>query len=361
MRQERKDNIPMNDKGFMFYSHDGHAELKEKHMSREDFTRIPVAVKIANNVFRVEELYHMLILALVEFNDLTSREADLSRYSTREEFDFGIFRIDCNRRAANFLTVLKMYQEYVAPGEKGERSLFGVGTQIFQKEAFKTCNVLRNYIQHVASFPVTITWSSFMLACNEELKSVHVAIPVEELLKNTSNIKAATLQELQDIANGLSVIDVTEAFLSAMDFIDAIHCTIRAGEYCSNQYQRERDFLLRIDNEYPKSGLWCWRDATKDSSHCDGTVPYLAQKQIHMIDYFRRKYKCDGCHAKCFITSMPTDLVKRLAEADKDVAGFVNKGGMVVESPSTGHKIFSSRFNSKERLDWYANYKPFGT
>ena len=54
-------------------------------------------------------------------------------------------------------------------------------------------------------------------------------------------------------------------------------------------------------------------------------------------------------------------LVKRLAEADKDVAGFVNKGGMVVESPSTGHKIFSSRFNSKERLDWYANYKPFGT
>ena len=108
----------MRNESCIFYKERDGKELASVEISAAEFNRIKPAVRKVDEVFRAEELYHMLVTSLLAFNDLIVREADRSRFAEHGSREFGFFRIECNRLAAGFLTVLNMYSEYGKDGVK---------------------------------------------------------------------------------------------------------------------------------------------------------------------------------------------------------------------------------------------------
>lgn len=345
--------ISMGVETYVFYRHNRQKELGQKPMPGQTFESIANNVRIVCEVSRCEELYHMLVASLLEFVSLPIKEAEKSRYTNTEELQTSFYRIECNRRAANFLTVLKMYREFVCPIEKGGRSKYGVSKSLFQKKEFRFCDALRNYIQHIDCFPITLTSNCCRLACGEYLRTSHVIIPTNKLVAKSGHAKDGTRDDLLLLAESLTEVDLTLAFQMVMDFIDEIHLIVRKSPYVKKDFVAARKSLDAIKAEYLDLGYCAYRFEEDEEMDCRGYMPYLAERQLGMIDHFTRIYPCQGGNARTYTTSMPESIIKRLSVADEDVAGYVRNGGVVASFERGNRVITSSKYQRKVMRERY--------
>ena len=343
----------MKPKTYIFFKERNGKDVDRKTMSPPDFAQISKDVDLVLTVSRSEELYHMLVSALLEFDALPMKRVESCRYADYDELNSDLYRIDCNRCAANFLTVLKMYREFVSPEEKGVRSPFGVGKGLFEKKEFRFCNGLRNYIQHIDCFPITLSNGSQYLACKEELRTAHVIVPSEELLRNSARAKDGTKSDIELLAREMKSVDLSQVFQMVMDFIDDIHQRVRKSSLASKEFESAEKRLSAVELEYLGAGFWMYRYDGDDECQCRGTMPYLASKQLGRVAYFRKTYKCKGGNAKVYTTSMSSDLIKRLSTADKDVAEYVRNGGVVASFDRGKRTVTSTKYTAKEMRGWY--------
>lgn len=341
----------MRNESYIFYKERDGKELASVEISAAEFDRIKPAVRKVDEVFRVEELYHMLVTSLLAFNDLIVREADRSRFAEHGSREFGFFRIECNRLAAGFLTVLNMYSEYVSPPQ--EKSKFGIGKRLFEKESLKFCKGLRNYIQHVGCFPLTGTWSAVGLACDDSLRSVHVTIPTAQLLENPDNIQPGTLAILKKMTTMYESIDVPEMFLAVLSFVDEIQTRVRASSFYKDVMSNDVVFLQTLDTQLVKAGYFVYRYGTDSVGECRGTVPYMAQKQIDMITVFRERYSCRHNKVKEHLVLIPHEIVQRLADADCDVGRLVQSNGIIHTDRTSSRRIVLTKYQRKELRKMY--------
>lgn len=338
---------------YVFYRHNRQKELGQKPMSAQVFNSIADNVRIVCEVSRCEELYHMLITALLEFNALPLKESEYCRYANREELHTSFYRIECNRRAANFLTVLKMYREFVCPTANDERSKYGVSKRLFEKKEFRFCDALRNYIQHIDCFPITLTNNCCCLACDEKLRTSHVIIPIKELSRKFDRAKGGTKDDLLLLEKSLTEVDLTQAFQMVMDFVDEIQTSVRNGSFSRSNFESARDSLEEIEAEYLDQGYFDYRFEEDEELDCRGSMPYLAQRQLELIKHFREIYPCKGGNANTYATSMPSSIMNRLSVADKNVAEYVRNGGVIASFEREKRTITSTKYTTKEMREWY--------
>lgn len=131
---------------YVFYKeHDGKVIATET-VSEEDFNRVDEAAQYVMRIYRVEEIFHMIMSALLDFNRLIFQRADQGRIAEDDVLDNELFRIRINQCAATFLTSLDMYQEYLH--SNGGQSPFSISADKFRDDRFGVCKAVRNYIQH---------------------------------------------------------------------------------------------------------------------------------------------------------------------------------------------------------------------
>lgn len=343
----------MKHSSYVFFKERDGKDVDRKVMKAFDFERIEGDIDLVSSVSRCEELYHMIVTALLEFNVLPIKRVELCRYADFDELNSDLYRIECNRCAASFLTILKMYREYVSPEEKGARSLFGVSKRLFEKKEFRFCNGLRNFIQHVDCFPITLSNDGRYLACREMLRTSHVTIPVENLLKKCFRATKGTRADLELLASEMKEVDLSQIFQMVMDLVDEVHRVVRSSSRASDEFESAKIRLKSIEAEYLAKGFWMYRYDGDDKYQCRGTMPYLASRQLRRVAYFRKIYKCKGGNAKVYTTSLPSDLIKRLAVADEDVEGYVRNNGVVASFEREKRIVTSTKYTTREMRKWY--------
>jgi len=343
--------IEVNSGDYIFYKSSGDTEEKTKLMSRETFDRIGRDVAVVLEVCRVEQLYHMLVQAVMAFDGLVVRRCECMRFASGADVEDELFRTDCNQYAANFLTVLQMYRDYISPD--GIESKFGVSKALYNKLPFRFCKALRNYIQHEKFFPITLSSFGGSLAMGEWLRSSLVLVPSSELLATCNQKNDEQVEVFSLLAKQAKEVDLSQMFLQAMDFIREIHLSVRACPYCGSEYEKVRNRLLGIEREYLALGMTEYRYDDDPQMECRGTIPYLAQRQIGLVDYFRRRYACNGMVANTYVSNIPQETIERAAWADKDVSGLVKAGGVVARFEKEDRTILSSKYQGSKMRGWY--------
>ena len=172
------------EKKYIFVEHfqNERNETKTRHiyeMPEDEFAKIPQANTKVFEVHRFEELFSMLAENLFAFNRVITSYADKARIQSMFLVDYFQKRIDVNRAALNFFSTLFMYRDFVKKRFKDNYIL-----DFFKNnEKYIRCEVMRNYIQHVESFPVNLNTS--YSRCDLELMLASVSFQID-----ASNLKA---------------------------------------------------------------------------------------------------------------------------------------------------------------------------
>lgn len=338
---------------YVFYKeHDGKVVATET-VPEEDIKRVANAALDVMRVYRVEEIFHMIMSALSEFNGLVFQQADQRRVSEDDVLDNELFRIRINQCAATFLTALDMYQGYLHPSNAVPP--FSLPANIFSDDRFEVCKALRNYIQHVSTVGINIGWGGSLCACKEKLCYFSVSADAKEIRKNKDKLHKSSWESLNKFIDGKMEMNLFEMFNSVVDVLFAIHKEVRVSIEYAVQYQDSAQFLSEMHDKLLGRGFIWYRLDGDDELECRGQVPYFYDRQLKAIDYLQRRYRCNGKSSKgsFYATTAPQNMVNRMAEADRIVEQYVKNNGVVVGSDNGNLKITNSKFTTPKMREWY--------
>lgn len=276
-------------------------------MSEEEFLRIEIANKKVSEIYRFEEMFAMLIDNFYAFNNVIFTYADRARLHSA--FSGGYFhkRIDVNRAALNFFATLNMYQDFVCKHIKVFKDNF------LKNREIQRCLVMRNYIQHVESFPVIASTSRSNGDLDVTLASVHFQVAANKL--KIDCLHKGTQKSFSAFFDMDEQIDLYEIINRGMAEIQIIQKKIR-GLPLYDEYSSSKIFLLDIEKKVAPNGLftnppyYCFEsEAGQNPRPC-----VLAINTIKFIDENISIYDCTSSCANQFITTAPPDFVKKCRE-----------------------------------------------
>jgi len=338
---------------YVFYKeHDGKVIATET-VPEEDIKRVAVAAQDVMRVYRVEEIFHMIMSALLEFNSEVFKRADLGRIADDNVVETELLRIRINRCAAAFLTSLDMYREYLKPSKKEIPPPFSISVDKFKDSRFMVCKAVRNYIQHVSTVGVNISWGGCLCACGEKLCSFSVSADASEMRRNIDKLNDHSREILNEFIEGKTEINLYEMFNSVVDVLSDIQKDVRASTEYAVQYKNNAMFLEQLHERLREKGFLWYRYEGDDEVACRGEAPYLYERQREMISFLSRRYRGGQTVNKYYATTAPQEMVHRMAEADRIVERYVKDNGVVAEFDKGARKITSSQFTTKKMRDWY--------
>lgn len=338
---------------YVFYKeHDGKVVATET-VPEDDIKRVANAVMDVIRVYRVEEVFHMIMSALLEFNNLIFQRADQGRIANDDILDTELFRIRINQCAATFLTSLKMYHEYLRP-EKTSHP-FSIVADKFSDSRIEVCEAVRNYIQHISTIGINISWGGSACACGERLCSFSVSADTVEMKRHIDKLHARSSAILNKFISGEEEFNVYEIFNGVVDVLFDIHNEVRASKEYAVEYKNSAQFLSEMQSKLLERGFWLYRFECDDEFECRGQVPYFYDRQRKAIDYLQRRYRCNDKSSKgsFYATTAPQNMVNRMAEADRIVERYVKDNGVVAEFDSGNRKVTSSQFTTEKMREWY--------
>ena len=338
---------------YVFYKEKDGKVIATETVSEDDLNRVDEAAQYVMRIYRVEEIFHMIMSSLLEFNCLIFQRADQGRIAEDDVLDNELFRVRINQCAATFLTSLEMYQDYLHP-QRGP-SPFSIPTDKFSDDRFEVCKAVRNYIQHISTVGINISWGGSACACGEKMCSFSVSADADEMKKNKDKLQNSTRKSLSKFIDGKSELNLFEMFNSVVDVLFAIHKEVRASVEYAMQYQNSAQFLSKMHDRLLGRGFIWYRLDGDDELECMGQVPYLYDRQLKAIDYLQRRYRCNGKSSKgsFYATTAPQNMVNRMAEADRIVEQYVKNNGVVVGSDNGNLKITNSKFTTPKMREWY--------
>ncbi len=334
---------------YVFYKEKDGKVIESETITESAIKRVAEAAQDVMRIYRVEEIFHMVMMALFAFNREVSQESDRKRIVHGGVIENELFRIRINQCAASFLTALEMYQYYLSPDDGCPP--FTVDAKVLKDDRFDVCKALRNYIQHVSTVGVNISWGSDACACGEKLSSLSVAADAEEMKTNKNKMR--TWNKLERYVKGKKELDLYETFNGVVDVLFAMHQKVRMSKEYSVRYEASAKFLSEMQARLLARGLSAYRYEDDDETECRGTVPYFYDRQRMAIDYFRECYRCGELSSKgsFYSTTAPQNLVSRMATADRIIERYVRANGVV--SKIGNDKIINTQFTSKKMRDWY--------
>ncbi|MBR6734636.1 MAG: hypothetical protein IKL96_09595 [Kiritimatiellae bacterium] len=338
---------------YVFYKENDGKVIATETVSEEDFNRVDVAAQYVMRIYRVEEIFHMIMSALLEFNRLIFQRADQGRIAEDDILDNELFRIRINQCAATFLTSLDMYQEYLHP--TGGLSPFSISVDKFRDDRFEVCKAVRNYIQHISTVGINISWGGSACACGEKMCSFSVSADADEMKKNKDKLRKTTWKSLSKYIDGKSELNLFEIFNGVVDVLSAIQKEVRASTEYAIEYQNHAQFLSKMYARLIARDFWLYRLEGDSEYECKGHTPYFYDRQLKAIDYLRRRYRCEGNSIVngFYATTAPQNMVNRMAKADRIVERYVKDNGVVAEFDRGNRKITSSQFTTPKMREWY--------
>lgn len=338
---------------YVFYKEQDGKVIATETVPEEDIKRVANAVLDVIRVYRAEEIFHMIMSALCEFNGLVFQQADQRRISDDDELDNELFRIRINQCAATFLTALDMYQEYLYPSKA--LPPFSLPSNVFGDDRFEVCKALRNYIQHVSTVGINIGWGGSLCACKEKLCYFSVSADANEISKNKDKLRKSSWVSLNKFIDGKKELNLFAMFNSVIDVLFDIHSEVRASKEYAVEYKNSAQFLSKMHDRLLGRGFIWYRFDGDDELKCRGQVPYFYDRQRKAIDYLQRRYRCNDNFSKgsFYATTAPRSMVNRMAEADRIVERYVKDDGVVAEFDRGNRKITSSLFTTEKMRGWY--------
>ena len=336
---------------YVFYKERDGKVVATEIVPEEDIKRVAVAGQDVMRVYRVEEIFHMIMSALLEFNSVVFQRADLGRVADDNVVEAEMFRIHINQCAAMFLTALDMYHEYLQP-ENGPRP-FAISGDRFNDSRFAICKAVRNYIQHVSTVGINISWGWSACACEEQLCSCSVSADAIDMRRHMDKLHKASLALLNKFLEGKEELNLYEIFNGVVDLLSEIHNAVRASKEYAVDYENSALFLAQLHERLDKQGFFWYHYEDDGENKHRGRVPYLYERQREMISFLRQRYKCRQVGNKYYATTAPHEMIHRMAEADQIVEQYVKDNGVLAELDNGSRKITSSKFTTKKMRDWY--------
>lgn len=280
-------------------------------MSEEEFIKIAPANAKVFEVYRFEELFAMLADNFFAFNNVVTSYADKARLQSMIGSNYFQKRMDVNRAALNFFSTLFMYRDFVKERIKEKNIL-----DFFQNNRkFVRCLVMRNYIQHVESFPINLSTSSNM--CDIKLISTSVYFQVMASDLKEEHMNSDTRNKFHDFFAMDEKIDLYEIINQGMGEIQLIHKKIREMPLYSVEYKEYRDFILDVTKNIaktnPNSTAPHFYFESDDNSQTWKSI-FIATDTIRFIDDNIKCYPCQHSNANNFITTAPQEFLKKCSD-----------------------------------------------
>lgn len=344
---------------YIFYKEQDGKVVATEIVPEEDMKRVVVAVRDVVRVCRVEEIFHMIMSALQEFNAEVLRKADQERVTHVDTVGNELFRVRVNQCAATFLTAIEMYQEYLCT-ESGNHP-FSISFDKFDNDRFKVCKGIRNYIQHVATIAINISWGGDTFALGEKMCSFSVSADTEDMKKNKDKMRKGSWESLNKFIEGRKELNLYEVFNGVVDVLFDIQNDVRASKEYAVEYENSALFLTQLHERLMRQGFIWYRYEGDDENECRGHIPYLYHRQREMISFLRQRYTRTQTTARFYATTAPLEMINRMAAADRIVSTYVKNNGVVAEFEKGASRITDSRFTTKKMRDWYLQERQAGT
>ena len=338
---------------YVFYKESDGKVVATETVPEEDIKRVAVAAQDVIRVYRVEEIFHMIMSALLEFNSEVFKRADLGRVAADNVVETELLRIRINQCAATFLTSLDMYREYLKPSKEEIPPPFSISVDKFKDSRFVVCKAVRNYIQHVSTVGVNISWGGSSCACGENLCSFSVSADALEMGRNIGKMREPSQKSLNMFIEGKTEINLYEIFNSVVDVLFDIQKDVRASKEYAVEYNDSAMFLEQLHVRLREKGLFWYRYEGDDEVVCRGEMPYLYERQREMISFLNQRYRGRQSVNKYYATTAPQEMIHRMAEADRIVERYVKDNGVVAEFDKGTRKIICSQFTTKKMRAWY--------
>lgn len=280
-------------------------------MQEDEFTKIAPANAKVFEVYRFEELFAILIDNFLEFNKSVLAYADKARLQMFYFGDYFQKRIDINRAALNFFSTLFMYRDFVKKHIKEKNIL-----DFFKdNREFVRCLVMRNYIQHVESFPIISNVNYARCDINVELASVRFQIEASKLKESLMNDD--TRNKFHVFFDMDEKIDLYDIINQGMGQIQLIQKQIREMPLYSVEYKECKDFLLEIEKKIARTNP-CLMNShlyiESDGDSRDWKPCVITTDAIKFIDKNIECYPCNYSNSTHFITTAPQEFVKKCSD-----------------------------------------------
>ena len=287
--------------------------LEEKtpiyEMSEEELQRIQEANEKVYEIYRVEELFSMLIDNFYAFNNVIITYADRARLQSVLSEDYFQKRIAVNRAALNFFATLSIYLDYVYERIDGKET----DADFSQNRNIQRCMVMRNYIQHVESFPVISNTSYAKCDVDVTLSSVRFLVDSKSL--KTDKLHKGTQERFLNSFDAGEQIDLYEIINCGMAEVITKQKQIRKLPLYE-EYIKCKMFLLDMEEKISTGGISVYHPSfyfeSGDWQHFK--TCFLAMDTIKFIDKNISNYGCTSSFADNFITTAPPDFVKKCTD-----------------------------------------------
>ena len=344
---------------YIFYKEQDGKVVATEIVPEEDIKRVADAAQDVRRVYRVEEIFHMIMSALLEFNSEIFQAADLSRIAVDNVVENELLRIRINQCVATFLTTLDLYHEYMYL-DKGHLR-FSISADKFNDNRFTICKAVRNYIQHIATIGINIKWGGSLCACGEKLCSFSVSADASEIRRNMDKLHEPSRNALNEFIERKTEINLYEIFNGVVDVLFDIQKDVRASKEYAVEYKDSAMFLEELHERLRAKGLFWYRYEGDDEAVCRGETPYFYERQREMISFLSQRYIGRQTVDKYYAATAPLEMIHRMAEADRIVATYVKNNGVVAEFDKGASRITDSRFTTKKMRDWYLQERQAGT
>ena len=277
----------------------------EEPIGKREFERIEKAVRHVFDVQEIEDLYEMFVKAVWKFDQIFFRYADLARFESGSDESFHQKRQEINNASVEVFSILQMFLDYQSdnPHVKSEPL-----PRLADNPAIQKCKALRNYLQHVGTFPLVISTGSMICAQTVDFSSIRFTMKSDDF--DLGRLKPSTKKSFETAFSAETDIDLYEIVSRGFDAVTEFLKNTRCLVFFSDEYEECAEFLKSLSDRTWERGRILLRFADgKKREGRDAFVPYLADKNIKRINELRCRYLCRPI-SQVYVTNAPEEFLK---------------------------------------------------
>ena len=324
-----------NDTVFAF-AYDPGVSSDEVSLGKQEFEQIKSSKAHVLAVEEIEDLYDMLVKAVWKFDQIFFRHADLARFENGSADSFYQRRQEINNASVEVFSILQMVLDYQSDNPHVKLEPL---PKLADEPAVQRCKALRNYLQHVGTFPLVISTGSMICAQAVDFSSVRFRMKRDDF--DLSRLKKSTKKRFEDAFPTGDDIDLYEIVSRGLDAVTQFVVATRALRFFSDEYEQCSRFLLSLSAQtWDKNRVVLRYADGKERDGRDRLMPYLAEKNIHRIEDLRKRYKCRPV-SETYVTNAPESFLEdcnhafftreamegRLAKRRKSKVGRIDRSG----------------------------------
>ena len=287
------------------FAYDTSNPADEVPIGKGDFDLIKPSVEHVFAVQDVEDLYDMLVKAVWKFDQIFFRYADLARFENGSDESFHQKRQEINNASVEVFSILQMILDYQGDNPHVNQEPL---PKLADEPSIQRCKALRNYLQHVGTFPLIISTGSTICAQTVDFSSVRFTMKQEAF--DLSRLKKSTKKCFEAVFPTGTDIDLYEVVNRGFDAVTQFIVATRTLLFFSDEYEQCSRFLLTLSEQtWAKNKIVLRFVDDEEKAGRDWIMPYLAEKNIHRIEDLRKRYKCRPV-SETYVTNAPESFLK---------------------------------------------------